>query len=232
MKTIGLIGGMSWQSTLDYYRIINDYVARKLGDLHSANIILSSIDFYHLEKLQRNHRWEEAAKLILAEAKRLERASADLILICSNTGNESVGRIKDKVSVPIVHIADVVGARAKELEISKLALLGTIYTMENNYIREALEEKFGLEIVVPNKKDRVEINRMIYRELCLGQIRSASKRFLRRVIEKMKKDGAEAVILGCTEIPLLIKQSDCDIPVLDSTYLHAVYAAKLSLQSE
>ncbi|HOX40744.1 MAG TPA: aspartate/glutamate racemase family protein [bacterium] len=229
MKTIGLIGGMSWQSTVDYYRIINDYVQEKLGDLHSAPILLSSIDFHTLEKLQHAGHWQDAAELILNEAKRLEKAGADIIFICSNTGNESVERIKNKLSVPVIHIADVTGHAALDAGISKVGLLGTVYTMEQNYIKGRLEKKYGLEVIVPNKKDRNFISDVIYKELCYGVLKNKSKTRYLKIVEELITNGAQGIILGCTEIPLLIKQADVSVPVFDTTNLHATYAAKLAL---
>ncbi|MFA5926573.1 MAG: aspartate/glutamate racemase family protein [Patescibacteria group bacterium] len=229
MKTIGLIGGMSWQSTVDYYRIINDYIQEQLGELYSAPILLSSINFHSLENLQRNNRWDEAAKLILKEAKRLEKAGANYLFICSNTGNESVERIRSLIGVPIVHIADVAGQEARRLGLKKLGLIGTIYTMEKNYIKGILEQNYELEVIVPNKNDRSVINKIIYEELCFGQIKPKSKKAYLAIIDKLKQEGAEGIVLGCTEIPLLIKQADLDLPVLDTTLLHATCAAKLTI---
>lgn len=229
MKTIGIIGGMSWESTTPYYEIINTYVKNKLGGLHSAKIILSSIDFYELEPLQRNHEWEEAAKIILLEAIRLQNSGADFIVICSNTGNECVSRIQKKLNIPILHIATPLGNKIKKLGYKKVALLGTIYTMEMDYISSILEKKYGLKVVVPEKDDRSTINEIIYKELCLGIFSESSKIKYLKIVNKLISQNIDAVIFGCTEIGLLLKQNDLSIPVLDTTILHAEAAAETAL---
>lgn len=230
MKRIGIIGGMSWESTTPYYEIINSYIKTKLGGLHSAKIILSSIDFAELEPLQRNGEWAQAGQLILAEAVRLQNSGADFIIICSNTGNECVNRIQADLSIPILHIATPLGNKITELGYKKVALLGTIYTMEMDYISNILEKKYSLNVVVPEKMDRITINEVIYKELCVGVFSKSSKKKYINIINKLASQNIDAVIFGCTEIGLLLKQNDISIPILDTTMLHAEAAAENSLQ--
>lgn len=229
MKRIGIIGGMSWESTTPYYEIINSYVKNKLGGLHSAKIILSSIDFAELEPLQRNGEWDKAGQLILAEAIRLKNSGADFIIICSNTGNECVNRVQENLSIPILHITTPLGNKIIELGYKKVALLGTIYTMEKDYVTGILKNKYNLKIVIPDKKDRVTINEIIYKELCVGIFSDSSKKKYIDIISKLASQNIEAVIFGCTEIGLLVKQNDISIPILDTTVLHAEAAAEFSL---
>jgi aspartate racemase len=229
LKTIGLIGGMSWESTTPYYEIINEYIMKKLGELHSAKILLSSIDFYELEKLQRNKKWVEAGSLILSEALLLQNAGCDFLIICSNTGNECVSRIQKDLRIPIIHIADTLGEEIVNRKIKKVGLLGTIYTMEGDFISERLKNTFETEVLIPDKEDRVAINKIIYKELCKGVIKKTSKNKYVDIINKLVKKKVDAIVLGCTEIHLLIKPKDVSIPLLDTTEIHALYAAKKSL---
>lgn len=231
MKTIGLIGGMSWESTIPYYQIINNYIKNELGGLHSAKILVSSIDFYYLEKLQRSQQWVKAGNLILKEAVRLQNAGSDFLVICSNTGNECTKRIAVNLKIPILHIAEATGQEVKNNGYKKVGLLGTIYTMEKEYMKSILTKSYGLDIVVPQKQDRKIINNVIYQELCQGVMLPKSREEYIRIIEKMKKEhNIEAIILGCTEISLLINQKDVQIPLFDTTKIHALAAAKYALK--
>jgi len=225
MKTIGLIGGMSWESSDIYYQIINREVGNKLGDLNSADIVMYSINFYELEKLQRNKRWIEAEQIIAKTAKKIELAGAEFIVICSVTGHEGIGIIENEINVPILHIADCINKRIVGLK--KVGLLGTIYTMEKDYFKK----KINAEVIIPNKEDRIFINNVIYNEIIQGKLLDNSRNKYKKIIEKLVKEGAEGIILGCTEIPLLIKQEDCSVSVFSSTEIHAKEAVNYSLRT-
>ena len=229
LKTIGLIGGMGWQSTVLYYEIINRYIQRELGDLYSAKIILSSVNFSELENYQRNGKWDLASEIILTEALRLQHAGCDSLFICSATGNESVDRIQDKLNIPIIHIADSLGQEIVLKGYKKVGLLATIYTMEEDYLKGKLENKYGIKVIVPNQADRKIVSSIIYNELCQSKINIKSKMSFLTIIGKFKQQNVDAVILGCTEIPLLIESEDTNTPLLDITKLHAEYAAKGSI---
>jgi len=211
MKTIGLIGGMSWEASARYYKLINEGVRDKLGELHSANIVMSSMDFYELEKLQKSHRWGEAAMLISKEANNL--IGIDALAICSVTGHEGSGLISSEVDVPLLHIADAINDRTNGID--KVGLLGTKYTMEMGYFKD----KINAEVVIPG--DCNVVNDIIYKELCLGEIKESSREIFKTIINDMVVMGAKAVILGCTEVGLLIGQRDTDIPIFDSTKIHS-----------
>ena len=229
MKTIGLLGGMSWESTLGYYQLINEGIKEKLGGLHSAKIAMFSVDFDEIEKLQHKEDWDKTADILSSYAKNIEKAGADFLIIATNTMHKVAAQIENSINIPILHIAD---ATAKELiknNIKKVGLLGTAFTMEQDFYKGRLEEKFNLEVLTPNKKDRELVHKIIYNELCLGKTKEASKKEYLRVIENLAKDGAEAIILGCTEIGLLIKQSDTKIKLFDTTLIHAKAAVKLAL---
>lgn len=230
MKKIGLVGGMSWRSTSIYYKYINEFIEKNNGFLNSAKIVLSSINFSDIEPLQRSGKWKEAEKIISKEVQDLLKYGADFIGICSNTGNECVERIKNSTNAPIVHIADSVGEYLRNNKISRMGLIGTIYTMEGNYIKRILMDKYRIKVFIPNKGDRTFINRVIYKELCSGIINKESKSGYVSIINKLAKSHhLEGIILGCTEIPLLIKQKDVSIKVIDSTKIHAEDLAKKSL---
>jgi aspartate racemase len=232
MKTIGIIGGMSWESTVTYYEIINKITRDKLGGLHSAKLLISSIDFYELERLQKMGRWEDAGLIILREALRLQDAGSDLIVICSGTGHEPVERIKGLLNIPIVHMADALGQALNSRGIKKVGFLGTIYSMEKDYILGPLKQKFNIEIVVPKLQDRAVINDIIYNELCLGIISSVSRDKYLAIIDNMIKQGLNAIVLGCTEIQLLISEQDVNIPIIDATLTHASFVTQLAIQDE
>ncbi|HEX3039144.1 MAG TPA: aspartate/glutamate racemase family protein [Caproiciproducens sp.] len=229
MKTIGLIGGMSWESTTEYYQIINHTVKEELGGLHSAKCILYSVDFQEIEECQSSGDWDKSAAILSQAAASLEKAGADFILICTNTMHKVAGQIQKNISVPILHIADVTADELEKHGIQKVALLGTKYTMEQDFYKKKIFDR-GIEVLVPESEDRIIINDIIYNELCLGIIREESKRAYLRIIEKLVNSGAQGVILGCTEIGLLVKQSDTSIPLFDTTYLHAHRAALDSIK--
>ncbi len=229
MKTIGLIGGMSWESTVDYYRIINQEVARRHGGLHSAKILMYSVDFGELEPLMREGKWEEIGQHMATIAKTLESGGADVILLCTNTVHKVAGWIERAITVPFVHIADATGEAIAGKGLRKVALLGTRYTMEGDFYRDRLTEKFGLSVLIPPDEERGIINDVIFNELCKGVLSESSKDRFARIIEKLVTDGAEGIILGCTEIPMLIKEGDCPVPLLDTTSIHAVRAVDFVL---
>lgn len=228
MKVVGLLGGMSWESTISYYKIINEYVKKELGGLHSAKIILYSVDFAEIEECQAKGDWEKSESILSEAAKNLEKAGADFIVICTNTMHKIVPQMQDKLKVPILHIADAVAEALLEHNIKRVALLGTKYTMTQDFYKKRLFEK-GIDVVIPEKKDIEKINRVIYNELCLGMVLDASRVQYQKIIEKLKMDGAEGVILGCTEIGMLIKQEDSVLPVFDSTHIHGQAAAQRAI---
>lgn len=230
MKKIGLVGGMSWRSTLIYYKYINEFVEKQYGSLNSAKIILSSMNFLEIEPLQRSGQWLKAGKLISKEVQNLLMCGADFIGICSNTGNECVEKLKSQTNAPIINIADSIGEYLKNNNITKAGLIGTIYTMEGNYIKDILLNKYGIRLIIPNKKDRLFVNKVIYQELCSGIIKPESKKRYICIINNLtKRHNLEGFILGCTEIPLLIKQKDISVKIVDSTKIHAEDLAKKSL---
>ncbi|WP_295444662.1 aspartate/glutamate racemase family protein [uncultured Thiodictyon sp.] len=234
-KTIGVIGGVSWLSSAEYYRLMNEMVRERLGGLHSAKILMYSIEFGEFSKQERladRGDWAPLVATMLDAAERLKRGGADFIVIASNTLNSQAPLIEEKVGIPVIHIADATAAAAKEKGVGTVALLGTKYTMEQPFYRERLERQ-GLKVVVPNAEERDYINHVIFEELCAGQITEESRRGFVRIIERLVKDqGAQAAILGCTEIPLLIKQSDVSVPTLDTTAIHSAAAVKRSLQGQ
>lgn len=224
MKTIGLIGGMSWESTVTYYQIINETIKSELGGLHSAKILLYSVDFAEIEECQAKGEWDKSADILSYAAQNLERAGADFIVICTNTMHKVAPQIKEKISIPILHIADATAEKLKEHNIQKVVLLGTKYTMTQNFYKEKIENE-GIEVMVPDVKDIELVNSVIYDELCLGVINESSRKEFVRVIDSLKEKGAEGVILGCTEIGLLIQQKDSSLPVFDTTKIHACIAS-------
>lgn len=230
MKTIGLIGGMSWESTMTYYQIINTAVKETLGGLHSGKILLNSIDFYEIEKHQSKEEWEACASIMINAAKALETAGADFIVICTNTMHKVVPQIKEAISIPILHIAEAVSQVLKQNHITKAALLGTKYTMTQTFYIDKFKEA-GMEILVPEAKDIEIINRVIFEELCLGIVSEHSKKEYLRIISQLEELGAQGVILGCTEIGLMIGQADTSLPVFDTAKIHAQEAALFACNS-
>ncbi len=228
MKTIGLIGGMSWESTITYYQILNEKIKEELGGLHSAKILLYSVDFAEIEKCQADGDWEKSADILAAAAGNLEKAGADYILICTNTMHKVVPQIQSRISIPIIHIAEATAQKLKEQGIKKVALLGTKYTMTQDFYKERLIAS-GIEVLIPDAKDVETVNDVIYHELCLGTISDTSKQKYLQIIDDLANKGAEGVILGCTEIGLLIQQKDTELPVFDTTQIHAEKAASLAI---
>lgn len=229
MKTIGLLGGMSWESTVDYYRVINQGVKAALGGLHSAKIVLYSVDFETIEKKQSSGDWDGAASVLVDAAKNIQAAGADFMLICTNTMHKVAPEIEAEIDIPLLHIAD---ATAQELEaagINTVGLLGTGFTMEQDFYKGRLLQQYGLRVLTPDAADREIIHRVIYQELCLGKLQQSSRAQFLRIVETLENRGAEAVILGCTEIGLLIKQSDTNTRLFDTTRIHAQKAVEFAL---
>lgn len=229
LKTIGLIGGMSWESTVTYYKIINETIKEKLGGLHSAKCILYSVDFQEIEECQANGNWEKSGEILGEAANNLEKAGADFIVICTNTMHKVVNQIKEKISIPILHIAEMTAEKILEKRLKNIALLGTKYTMEQDFYKSKLIEK-GINVIIPDKNDIEIINEVIYDELCLGTINSDSKKKFLEIVDKLRNKGAEGIILGCTEIGLLIKNEDTDVPLFDTAIIHAEQAAIYSIK--
>jgi len=231
MKMIGLIGGMSWQSSAEYYRLINELVSQRLGRHHSARLLLYSLDFDPIERAQREGRWDETAVLLCRAGKGLQRAGADLVLLCTNTMHKLADAVEEASGLPLIHIADAAGAAIERAGLRRVGLLGTRFTMEDDFYRVRLHERFGLEVVVPPEEDRNDVHRIIYDELCHGKVSPASRRLYLKIIAGLVDRGAEGVVLGCTEIPLLVRPQDVAIPVFDTTQLHAEAAVELALAS-
>lgn len=229
LKTIGLIGGMSWESTATYYKIINETVKEKLGGLHSAKCILYSVDFQEIEECQANGNWKKSGEILGEAANNLEKAGADFIVICTNTMHKVVNQIKEKISIPILHIAEMTAEKILEKGLKNIALLGTKYTMEQDFYKSKLIEK-GINVIIPDKNDIEIINKVIYEELCLGIINSNSKKKFLEIVDKLRNKGSEGIILGCTEIGLLIKNEDTDVPLFDTAIIHAEQAAMYSIK--
>ena len=224
MKTIGMIGGMSWESSLEYYRLINEKVKKELGGLHSAQSLMYSVDFEHIKNLQHEGKWDELTDIMVAAAKKLEKGGADLVVICTNTMHKMANKVEQSINLPLIHIADTTAYAIKEKQMKTIGLLGTKFTMEQDFYKGRLTENHDIAVVVPDDEDRDIVHKIIYGELCLGNIKDSSKKEYIRIINKLIEKGAEGVILGCTEIPLLIKQEDVTIPVFDTTSIHAEYA--------
>ena len=229
LKTIGLIGGMSWESTVTYYKIINETVKEKLGGLHSAKCVLYSVDFQEIEECQASGNWEKSGEILGEAAYNLEKAGADFIVICTNTMHKVVNQIKEKISIPILHIAEMTAEKILEKGLKNTALLGTKYTMEQDFYKSKLIEK-GINVIIPDKNDIEIINKVIYDELCLGTINSNSKKKFLEIVDRLRSKGAEGIILGCTEIGLLIKNEDTDVPLFDTAIIHAEQAAMYSIK--
>jgi len=230
LKKIGLLGGMSWESTLEYYRIINQTVKEKMGGLHSAECIVYSVDFAEIEKLQHESLWDEALALLTQAARSIETAGADFLLICTNTMHKLAPDIQQQLSIPLLHIADPTAQKVRSAGLRKVALLGTRFTMEEDFYRGRLQRPHGLQVLIPSESDRQTVHRVIYDELCLGRIEAASAEHYARIIERLIGAGAEGVILGCTEIGLLVKPEDYRIPLFDTTRIHAEAAVDFALE--
>ncbi len=229
MKTIGLIGGMSWESSAEYYRIINQVTKEQLGGLYSAPIVMYSVEFNEIVQLQHEGKWDKLTAIMVDAARRLERAGADLVLICTNTMHKMASEVEHATSLPLLHIADATATRIKEKRLKRVALLGTRFTMEQDFYNGRLAEKHGLDVIVPSAEEMEIVHRIIYNELCQGTILDSSKKEYLRIITNLVSQGAEGVILGCTEIPLLVKQADVAVPIFDTTTIHAQEAVKIAI---
>jgi aspartate racemase len=227
---MGLIGGMSWESTLEYYRIINETVKERRGMLHSAKCVLYSVDFGEVEPLQHEGRWEELATYLTHAARKLEEADADFILICTNTMHKLADDIAAHINIPLLHIGDTVAELIRERGIRTVGLLGTRFTMEEDFYKGRLGRKYGIDVMIPDSSEREMVHSVIYNELCKGLINQSSKKKFRDTIDRLHEQGAQGVILGCTEIPLLISQEDADIPLFDTTAIHAKAAVDYALK--
>lgn len=232
MKTIGLIGGMSWESTVPYYRQINETVKAELGGLHSARVVLYSLDFHEVERLQHAGDWDAAGALLADAARALQAAGAEVLVLCTNTMHKVAPAIEAAVRLPLLHIADPTAEAVRAAGVSRVGLLGTRFTMEQPFYRDRLQDRFGLEVLVPPESDRESVHRIIYDELCVGRIVDASRADYRRVMADLVDRGAQAIILGCTEISLLVGEHDATVPLFDTTALHARAAALWSLAAE
>ena len=230
MKTIGLIGGMSWESTLEYYRIINETANLRLGGLHSAKCLMYSVDFEEIEVLQRENRWDELTNIMVDVAKNIKNAGADFIVICSNTMHKMAADIEEKAKIKVLHIAEATGKEIIKKDFKKIGLLGTNFTMEQDFYKKVLKDSFDIDVIIPNEKERRIIHEIIYNELCKGIINEESKSEYIKIIKSLVLSGAEGIVLGCTEIPLLIKQEDVEIPIFDTTAIHSVSAVEFALE--
>lgn len=229
MKTIGLLGGMSWESTVTYYQIVNEAVKRELGGLHSAKVLMYSVDFAEIERCQAEGNWDKSAEILAQAAENLEKAGADFILICTNTMHKVVPQIQARIGVPLIHIAEATADVLRERKIQTVALLGTKYTMTEAFYKDKLVQA-GISVLIPDGDDIETVNDIIYNELCLGVISPQSRQALLAIIDALTQKGAQGVILGCTEIGLLIRQEDTPLPVFDTTQIHAEKAAQLALE--
>jgi aspartate racemase len=230
LKTIGLLGGMSWWSTIEYYRIINDEVGKKLGGLHSAKIIMLSVDFDTIDKMQNEGRWDDATDMLVDGAKKLEAGGADCIVICTNTMHKIADDVQKNISIPVLSIVDATAEKIQEKGLKRVVLLGTKFTMTEDFYKGRLSDKFGIDVLIPDEEGVETVNDIIYKELCMGNINQSSKEKLIDIIDGLADRGAEGVILGCTELPLLVKQEDVKIPVFDTTQIHAEYAVDYALK--
>lgn len=229
MKTIGLIGGMSWESTVPYYRVINETVRERLGGFHSAKIVLYSVDFHEIEQLQSSGAWEESGRMLANAARALEAAGADFLVLCTNTMHKVADAIENAVKIPLFHIADPTAQEIKQAGINKVGLLGTRFTMEQDFYCGRLRDQHHLEVLIPGSTDRGVVHKIIYDELCMGLVRDGSRAEYRRIIQRLVDQGAQGVILGCTEISMLVGPSDSPVPLFDTTSIHARKAAEYAL---
>lgn len=230
MKTIGLIGGMSWESTIPYYRHINETIKHHLGGLHSAKVVLFSVDFQEVERLQMKGDWDAAGELLSHAAQRLEAAGADFIVICTNTMHKVYDQIVAAVSIPLCHIADATAGVIQQQGIKKVGLLGTRFTMEQDFYKGRLSEQHHIQVVVPDEAEREIVHQVIYQELCLGTINHESRKAFSQIMQRLVDNGAQGIILGCTEIGLLVSEQDASVPLYDTAKIHAVQAAEISLK--
>jgi aspartate racemase len=229
MKTIGMIGGMSWESSIEYYRIVNETVKERLGGLHSARCVMYSVDFAEIETLQHQDRWQEASDILVEAAQKVERAGADFVVLCTNTMHKLADDIQANLDIPFLHIADATAYAIQAAGIQKVGLLGTRFTMEEDFYKGRLQDKHGLTVIVPGEQDRAVIDRVIYNELVLGDIRQESKKQYMQVMDGLVQSGIQGIILGCTEIGLLVQQEDSRVPLFDTARIHAEAAVDYAL---
>lgn len=230
MKTIGLLGGMSWESTALYYKLINEEIKKQLGGLHSAKVVIYSVDFDEIEKLQHLGAWDETAKILGEAAKNIQNASADFLVICTNTMHKVAPLIQTYIDIPILHIADASGKKLQNENIKKVGLLGTAFTMKQDFYKERIYKNFDIEVLIPSEEDMTIVHKIIYEELCLGLIKEDSKKEYLRIIDSLASKGAQGVILGCTEIGMLVKQSDTQVKLYDTTVIHSLEAVAEALK--
>ncbi len=230
MKTIGLLGGMSWESSLVYYQIVNQKVKEILGGHHSCECVMYSVDFDPIKKLQHENNWEKLTQIMIQAAQKIEKGGAEMLTICTNTMHKMYDDVRTNISIPVLHIADATAEAIKARNINKIALLGTRFTMEHDFYKGRLTEKHGIDVLIPDGNDLESVHNIIYNELVLGEIKAESREIYKRIIEDLAKKGAQGVILGCTEIPLLIKQTDVSIPVFDTTTIHAEKTVEFALK--
>lgn len=230
MKTIGLLGGMSWESTIPYYRQINKHIKQQLGGLHSAKLIVYSVDFAEIEALQRSGDWDKAGELLAEAAVKLQAAGAECIVLCTNTMHKVAAAIEAAVTIPLLHIADATAEAIQAAGLHKVSLLGTRFTMEQDFYKKRLTDGYGLTVLVPDEDSRALVHQVIYQELCLGVVKDSSRLQYQQIMADLVAQGAEAVILGCTEITLLVSAEDCAVPLFDTTFLHAQKAADFALE--
>ena len=230
MKTIGLLGGMSWESSIEYYQIINETVRAKLGGLHSAKCTMVSVDFAEIEPLQHHGKWNDATQILIAAAQSVENGGADFVVLCTNTMHKVADEVQRHIRIPILHIADATAGRIKAQGLKRVGLLGTKFTMEEDFYKGRLTQKYNLEVMIPTLEEREIVHRVIYDELCMGEIKQSSKMKYVEIIERLARAGAEGIILGCTEIGLLIKKEDSRVSLFDTARIHAVAAVDYALQ--
>lgn len=231
MKTIGLIGGMSWESSVEYYRIINETVKEKLGGLHSAKCLMYSVDFHEIEVLQHQDKWKELTEIMIDAGDKLKSGGADFIVICTNTMHKMAEDIEKAVGLKVLHIAEATGEEIIKSGIKKVGLIGTKFTMEGDFYKKVLKDKYEIDVIIPEAEDREIIHNVIYEELCKGEINLESKEKYKEIIGKLSEKGAEGIVLGCTEIPLLIKQEDVNIKVFDTTTIHGIAAVEFAINA-
>ena len=229
MKTIGLLGGMSWQSTQSYYQVINEEIAQRKGGLHSAKIAMVSVDFAPIAQMQAQDKWPEMGEMLANTATQIQSAGAECLLICTNTMHLVAEQVEAAISIPLLHIADATGEQLKKDRLTKVALLGTAFTMQKPFYKQRIQEKFGIEVIVPESEQQNIVQKIIYEELCLGEIKEASKVQYKAVVDSQQQQGAQGVILGCTEIGLLLKPQDTSLPLYDTAKIHAIAAADFAL---
>jgi len=232
MKTAGLLGGMSWESTVPYYQVLNREVGKRLGGVHSARIVLVSVDFQEIEALQHRGRWEELGRMLARDARLVESAGADFLVLCTNTMHRVAPAIQEAIGIPLLHIADATAARVQERGLQRVGLLGTRFTMEGSFYGGRLRDRHGLEVLVPPPEERKVVHRVIYEELVLGRVRPESRKEYQRIVRSLEGEGAEGVILGCTEIGLLLQPGDADVPLFDTALIHAEAAAGFALAED